>query len=211
MGTFEDLGLSLSAVTSLVGLFFAAGIIAAVLGIIFYVLRAAAISDMSATLKIRNPWYSFVPVFDRFALGRLAARGKKSFFAGFLAVLQVLFIVFALASVIMTVFGLVNLLFAADKALATGNEISAADYSVISKAVFFIVALIVTAAVRFVAVIICIYKVFEIFEGDRAVVYTVLSAVLPFMLPILLFAVRKNEPCDPKEPPDTRLSGFNFG
>ncbi len=211
MGTFEDLGLSLSTVTSLVGLFFAAGAIAAVLGIIFYVLRAAAVSDMSAKLKIRNPWYSFVPVFDRFALGRLAARGKKSALAGVLAVLQVVFIALAFASIIMTAFGFVELLFAADKALAAGQEISAADYGVLSKAVVFIVMLIITAAVRMIVEIICIYKVFAIFDSERAVVYTVLSVILPFMLPILLFAVRKNEPCDPKEPPDTRISGFNFG
>lgn len=211
MGTFEDLGLEYSAVTSLVGLFIAAAVIVSVLWIIFFVLRAAAICDMSSAMGIKNPWYSFVPVLDGYAYGRLASRGKKSALSVIYALLQVAVTVLALWVVVAMVFGWIDLLFAADKALAAGEKIPSESFIPISKVILPLFLLGAAALARKVVDIICTCKVFAIFEPDRVIVYTVISVVLPFMLPIFLFSAKNNKPTDEKEQPDNRLSGFNFG
>lgn len=210
MGTFEDLGLSYSTVTMLVGLFLAGAAILAVLGVIFHVLRAAGICDMSSSLGIKNPWYSFVPVLDAYAFGRLSARGKKSAVSVVYAVIELIFWGLAAAVAVTAVFGWIDLLFAADKALAAGKELSAADFSVISKIILPMFLLGIVAVARKVFSAICAYKVFKIFKPNLAVVFTVISVVLSVALPILLFSVRNNSPFDRKESDDARRSGFSI-
>lgn len=211
MGTFEELGLKYSDVISIVGLFLAGAAIAVVLRIVFYVLRAAGICDMSRALKIKNPWYSFVPVAGAFAFGRLAVRGKKSVLPVFFASVEVLFIGSAAAVAVTAVFGWIDLIFAADKALAAGESLSVSDFSVIAKIIIPAFVLCFAAVVRKVFNIVCIFKVLRIFSPERAVLYTVISAIFSFMLPIFLFSVKNSPPSDEKNTTDDNIAGFNFG
>ena len=46
----------------------------------------------------------------------------------------------------------------------------------------------------YVFMIICLYYLFRKYSSDKAVLYTVLGAVLPFLLPIFIFAIRDRRP-----------------
>ena len=211
MGTFADLGIKYSSVTALLGLVLSAAAIFAVLGILFYVLKAAAVCDMSISLKLKNPWYSFVPIFGAFAFGRLSQRGKQKTLGTLLFCLELLYVLLMAAVAVTAIFGWVELLFAADKALAAGKELSAADFSVISRTSLPMLILMPISLARKVLYLVCSYKIFEIFDNRRALVYTLLSVVFGFLMPIFLFAIRKNEPLSQQRYRDEGISGFNFG
>ena len=78
MGTFEEIGISYSAVSSLLSLFIAGGLIVVGLMILFHVLKSAAICEMLTVLNYETPWLSFVPILGGYAFGSLAGvyRGR---------------------------------------------------------------------------------------------------------------------------------------
>lgn len=52
----------------------------------------------------------------------------------------------------------------------------------------------VLSVLMYILIIICEYKLFCIYRNDKAVLYTVLGAILPFLVPIFIFLIRNERP-----------------
>lgn len=213
MGTFEELGLSFQTVSSILGLFIAAAVIAAFIHIALLTLKAAAICDISYFLGFKNPWYAFVPVLSGYAFGRLATEDERSDrntspLGVLLAILDLVFILLCVVVIAMALMGAVELIFDADKALAEGRDISAKSFDILSKAVFPLFLTGVVAVVRKIIYTVCTYKVFMTIARGRAVVFTVLSFIIPVLLPFFLYASRGGKIYTYDD--DNLISGFDI-
>lgn len=200
MGTFEDIGISYSAVTSLLGLFIAGSVIIGLLIIIFKAMKSAAVCDMSYKLKITNAWYSFIPILGAFSYGRLAGiyRGKSNkentSLSVALTVFEVLALLLSLTVGIMFLYGFIDLVFAADEALASGKTIDAQDYDLISKLLLPSLGLFAVLLIKKLFYTVCTYRIFCIFAPSKAVIFTVVSFFVSIALPLMLYSVKENEP-----------------
>ncbi len=197
MKTLYEQGVTSAPFEQLFVLFLLLFTVVGILALVFYVLKCAALHDMAKTLGIKNEWRSFVPILSNAVLGRTAEgnRERKSVWGTAMVILSVFIFVLTLVSVAVGGIATVRLFFAADKAVAMGkNSVDEAAVEAMAAAVIPFIITVAAAIVHYVLQCICYYKIFKLFAPERAVVYTVFGILFNFLMPIFLFASRKDAP-----------------
>lgn len=219
MRTLEDFGLSPQPVKMLAVLVMAFILIGGLLCLVFYVMKALGIYDMSKKCGIRNRWYAFVPLLNAYTLGRLAEKyqNKNGKSAKYLKViLPVLYAVVAVLLIISTVMGVlggISLLFDADKALADEKQLEEEAFTQLFSAFVPLLMSVFFIIVKRIVTFIALFKIYSAFDYKNAVVLLIFSILFNSVLvPVFLFSIRKKEPClSYDERAGEEFSNFNFG
>ena len=183
--------------------------IMAVIGIVTYILGAVGLRRLSATAALPHPWLAFVPIVRWSVLGKLAEMrlprefpGRKIF--GYSIHLPVLVTLSTMLELVYSGFALYYTYIQPDVVISDQlaglvNGVSMA-YSVIN-----MIAVIV--------LLLAIHRVFMLIGCKSATMMTLLCALVSYLLPIMLFACRKNKilmPRDPGQNPSDFDSGFYY-
>ncbi|MBR4072365.1 MAG: hypothetical protein IKK24_00355 [Clostridia bacterium] len=195
MSIFSDFGITEKAFSALILLYSALLLILLfVAGLLFY-LKGYGIYKMSRKLGIKRSWRGFVPFLTVNAFGDLAsAKDKKDVMKKFVTVSFYLTFLLVLAAYISSVFSLTNLLFEADKAVAAGKELDPNIFTNYNISVIFVGLAFVSYLVYKISILISSYKIFNTFCSKNAALFSVISFVLPFLLPFFMYSACKNEP-----------------
>lgn len=177
--------------------------------IAMYILQGIGLSTMLKKCGFKKPWFAFVPMLNIFALGSLSEiyNNGKTQRKHYAKILTALYIVCLAASLVYgCAFGI-----AYAELLTT--QLDGAEFTV--EAILeileqiengeglpdlFLTASLLSYVYSLVSMIyqvyfcITLYRVFRIFAPDSALAFSILCAFFSFLVPILLFTSRKNEP-----------------
>lgn len=152
-----------------------------------YVLESLAFYKIAKAKEIENPWLSWIPVCNYYIIGRIANEYDKekgydrkwhkpllTFGIIFAAVMSVGYVVFIAGSVIMSMdYGYM------DYSSTLGVSLFAIGYAGILVGA-------VAAAVTNILSGICVYKIFEALNPEKAIKYIILYFLVPLAGPICL-------------------------
>lgn len=183
------------------------GGIMAVIGLVTYILGAIGVRRMSANAGLPHSWLAFVPILRWSVLGRMAelrlpreVPGRKIF--GYSIHLPVLMTLSTILELLYSGFSVYYTYLQPDAVIPDQlggliNGVSMA-YSVIN-----MIAVIV--------LLLAIHRVFVLVGCRSATLMTLLCALISYLLPILLFAYRKNKILKPiNQDPRDPDSGFYY-
>ena len=186
------------------------GAIMAVIGIVTYILGAVGVRRLSKTAGFAHPALAFVPILRWMMLGKLAElrlpgekSGRKVF--GYSVHLPILLTLSTLLELVYSGFTLYYSFIEPDavlpdQVLGLVNGVSMA-YSVINM-------------IAVVVLLLAIHRVFALVGCRSSMGMTLLCALISYLLPILLFAFRKNKIARqpiPGQNPDDSDQGFYYG
>lgn len=188
-------------------------ILGSLFGIALFVLNGIGIMKMSNSLNISNGWLGFIPFASVFAFGRIGERyikrdGTKS--AKFSIILLVFYILMSVMAVLLTIFltsFLLTLIVFAEEAISNDTAMT---MDMFKGAIPVIICTVVILAIEIAYIIfflICLWRVFSIFEPQNATFYLVLSIFFTFLVPVFLFILRNKQP---KVTYEERMPIFNY-
>lgn len=171
-------------------------LIGVAVSLVLWALESIGICVMSEKEGLKNPWYSFIPFFSAFALGRLGAGFKKKNGSvtknrGKLLLTLNIVLAASLVLIMLVVFaGLIPI--AVSDAL--GYQLTGPLIALLGICLILYLAVFALAVVYLVFTYISVYNIFLKFNNQMAVCFTVLSIVFPILMPIFLFVSRNKEP-----------------
>lgn len=171
-------------------------LIGVAVSLVLWALKSIGICVMSEKEGLKNPWYSFIPFFSAFALGRLSAGFKKKNGSvtknrGKLLLTLNIVLAASLVLIMLVVFaGLIPI--AVSDAL--GYQLTGPLIALLGVCLILYFAVFALAVVYLVFTYISVYNIFLKFNNQMAVCFTVLSIVFPILMPIFLFVSRNKEP-----------------
>lgn len=200
LGKFPEIAPFLAA---LIFIYFGIVLICAVVSFVIYFLNAIGLYEMSSSLGLKNPWYSFIPFLNSFAIGRIAEKyqkkngAKSAKFSVILLTLDIIMTVLAvimLFSLVSTVIGAAS--FAAGYLADVTSSVSIGAYNIMSILwlVFSALLFLGVATAYIVIYYVAFWRTCAVFDYKNASLYTVLSVFFNFLAPIFLFVIRKNKP-----------------
>lgn len=183
--------------------------IMAIIGIVTYILGAIGLRRLSASAGLAHPWLAFVPVLRWSVLGKMAEMrlpreraGRKVF--GYSIHLPVVLTLSTILELVYSGFSAYYNYIQPDAVIPDqlGGLISGISmaYSVINM-------------IAMVVLLLAIHRVFMLIGCKSATLMTLLCALIAYLLPILLFAYRKNKiemPTDAGQDPSDPDSGFYY-
>ena len=193
-------GFDRSALLAVMTAFVIFSAVAAAIGIVLYILRAVGIYKMSKTAGLEYPWLSFIPVASSYTLGRLAEKYRKSPTEKPFKYSILLLVMHIIEKIVATVF---FVLFCFISVETVRTVISVAMYdgeidpnTVLALIPFFVLSIAVIFTELAFAVIkyIALWRVYSLFDGRNAVLYTVLSVLFGFLEPVFIFVLRNKQP-----------------
>lgn len=205
--TLADYGYSAEPFEMLFVLFVLLFAVAAVLGIVIYVIHALAYYEMSRAMGLKKDWYGFVPFLRDMACGNIASGKEKSRYGRVLTVFSVLYTVFSLIFAAFYGVAFIKLIFEADSAMLNGlSELPDGALAVFKPLIIPAVLMLVTGITYKIMRIVAEFRIYRKFAPSSAVVFLILAILLPFLAPIFLFSIRKN----PAAPEVQEASRFDF-
>lgn len=170
------------------------------IGIALFVLNGIGLYDMAKKMNLSNPWISFIPFANVFALGRIAERyvkreGTKS--AKFSVILLGFYIVQFISIIIFiafTVFALISLIAKAEMVINDDSSMALSMFNVVIPVIIFYFILLAVAVTYNVIYYVAYWRVMSIFCNENATLFTVLSVLFSFLAPIFIFVNRNREP-----------------
>lgn len=165
-----------------------------------YILQGVGLYEMGKRLNLNNPWLSFVPVANVYALGRIAQRymkrdGTQS--AKFSVILLALYIaefVLMIAFFIFFFVAIFAVIANAELAIETESEMVMSMFASFIPVIILYFLLMAVAIAYSVTYYVALWRVFAIYNNSNATLYLVLSIFFSFLAPIFLFVLRKNNP-----------------
>lgn len=169
--------------------------------VIFSAVAAAiGIYKMSKTAGLEYPWLSFIPVASSYTLGILAEKYRKTptekpfKYSILLLVMHIIekivaivfFVLFCFISV-ETVHTVISVAMY-DGEIDPNMALALIPFFVLSLAVIF--TELAFAVIRYIA----LWRVYSLFDGRNAVLYTVLSVLFGFLEPVFIFVLRNKQP-----------------
>lgn len=198
--TLSNFGLSVENLTALILLYSLLFLVIAVIGAVLFFLKGFGIYKMSRALKIKRSWYGFVPFLNIFAFGRLAdaTNRKQTNNRALITAVYILKTLLAFIFAVLFVIALVELLFAADKAVFNGEKLDS-DVFYVFKTTFFVLCATFIFKIIY-AIITAVYaaKIYKLFGVRTANLNAVLGFIFPVLLPFFVYAVSKNDPHEQK-------------
>lgn len=197
IGLFSELIEIFGSVVVLFGLI---GSFSSIVGIALYVLNGIGLYEMAKKMNFSNPWISFIPFANVFALGRIAERyvkrdGTKS--AKFSIVLLCFYIIEIISLVIFIAFlafAVISLIAKAEIAINDGGSMALSMFNVVIPVIIFYFILLAVAVTYNIFYYVAYWRVMSIFCNENATLFTILSIFFNFLAPIFIFVNRKREP-----------------
>lgn len=137
------------------------------ISIALYVLMAVGLYNLAKTENTGNEWFAFVPILQLYIIGKILKEVKISTYT-----VPSLELVLPLAPVALYV--------------------AAAILRIVPILGSLVVFILNIAFIVFYAIV--IYNFYKRYKGEQATVMTILSVILPFMLPIFIFSLRNAKP-----------------
>lgn len=180
--SLTDFGLTETAVSALILLYSFLFLILAAVGIFLFFLKGYGIYKMSKKLGVKSSWYSFAPITNSIAFGKIADKvtNKKSAYKNTLLALYVIKFVLTLVFLTFTLLFLVKLFFAADLAVLNGVKLDPAIFKEALLAVVVFILAVLVALIYAVVKTVCAAKIYKAL-GCK---YAVLNAVIGFLIPV---------------------------
>lgn len=171
-------------------------LIGVAVSLVLWALESIGICVMSEKEGLKNPWYSFIPFFSAFALGRLGAGFKKKNGSvtknrGKLLLTLNIVLAASLVLIMLVVFAGIIPIAVSD---ALGYQLTGPLIALLSICLILYLAVFALAVVYLVFTYISVYNIFLKFNNQMAVCFTVLSIVFPILMPIFLFVSRNKAP-----------------
>ncbi|MFZ5354166.1 MAG: hypothetical protein ACOZCL_15790 [Bacillota bacterium] len=141
----------------------------AVIGIILYVLLAVGLYGMAKNAGIGNEWFAFIPILQMYIIGKILKEVKIANYT-----VPQLELVLPLAPIAVSIAGYI-----------LGIIPVLGD----------LVALLLNIAYLIFNIIV-LYNLYKKYKGEGAVLMTVLSVILFFMMPIYIFTLRNSTPIE---------------
>lgn len=169
------------------------------LSVTMYVLNGLAIKRMSASCGLAHGWMGFVPYAATFRLGQLAECARKPegkripwrhlALGGHIAVSlgTIVFYIIYMRDLMTLMMATETLSIGDMLAFYTGMGSGSTILSIFSLALNIILYIVY-------------WKIFCLFDRDRAVLYLLLSIFFSAAIPIILFAIRRRTPYIPEDP-----------
>lgn len=217
--TLADFGMTESSLKLMLVLFFVVGVCSLFIALIFYFIKAFGVYNQSKSLNIKNASLAFVPFANIYALGRVSAvyetkKGKHFNGAGkILVFFGVLCSLFALIFAVMSGICAIDVLYNIDAAVSVDAEITKEVLSptdnLLLPSVLLLIALLIYKIIRTAV----LWRVYVMFAKSGAAAMTVFSFIFPVLIPIFLYAIRKNTPVTSYEErnDNSNFSAFNYG
>lgn len=169
-------------------------------GIALYVLNGIGLYEMAKKMNFRNPWISFIPFANIFALGRIAERyvkrdGTKS--AKFSVILLGFYIVQFISIIIFIaflVFAVISLIAKAEMAINDDGSMALSMFNVVIPVIIFYFILLAVAVTYNILYYVAYWRIMSIFCSENATLFTVLSVLFSFLAPVFIFVNRNREP-----------------
>ena len=213
----SEFGMNPNILSLILGLYIAFILIAGAVSTIFYYLRAVGVYEMSKTAGFKNPWYSFIPFLNVYAVGRLSGvyvkkDGRRSEnFGKVMTVLYGIFYLFALSYLFSAFSAVINVAFLVDGMEEAGRNpdfyeiIKLFIPMIVSASIFFILSIVYS-----IAYYIALWRIYSSFTPESAIIFLILSILLGGVADaIVLFINRKKPICfvAAEAPPQTEYVG----
>ncbi len=169
---------------------------------VLWALKAIGVCEMALTLESKLPLGAFLPFVCDYTLADLACQHRKSSAVErsvrvILPILSVSSVVLALVGLFLSITAGLDLMVAAENAVAAGEKMTAADFRALSQAGLpFMISLVLLLFHR-VLWLWCFYRVSTIFAPKSAALYLLLVIFLPFLEGVVLYSIRGNAPNAP--------------
>lgn len=199
MGFLAELGLSAPAVSAVFVLIFLVNCIFVFLCAAFFYIKAVAIFKIANKKEIKNSWFAFVPFSNLVVSGKIANLssakkcGKKAHFEKALIAQAVMVWVLVIASVIMLTVSFVNIIFAADAAMAQNVDMGAVLSFPIIESRWLLIA---TAAMMLIFKIqktVVLKNILNLYCVKATVILAVLAFIIPVLSPLFLISLCKED------------------
>jgi hypothetical protein len=164
-------------------------LISLVIGVAAYVLRCVGIYNIAKHRGIHNPWLAWLPIGDAWVVGSISdqyqylvkgkTRARRNVLMGLSVAQLALALVYA-AFQATTVIGAVN---------GNGAAIGAGGASLLLVSLVMMVVSVVFMVFQYIT----LYDLYRSCDPDNAVIYLVLSIIVPISMPVLLFVCRNKD------------------
>lgn len=191
--SLTDFGLTETAVSTLLLLYSFLFLILAAVGVFLFFLKGYGIYKISKKLNISNSWYSFAPITNSIALGKIADKvtNKKSAYKNAFLVLYIIKLVLSVAFLALALLFAVKLLFAADLAVLNGEKLDPAIFKeTLLPLVAFILA-VLFALIYAVLKTVCAAKIYKALGSKYAVLNAVIGFIIPITFPFFVYSAVK--------------------
>lgn len=176
------------------------GFILIMVAVFIFVINGIALYKMSKKLNITNEELCFVPFCSSIIFGKVAenyykTKGIKTFkFSVFLFVLKSLKVVTLGLLLFFTISSTTKIYDFAYQAVIDDTVMTIEMfYSIIPTVICFCVCLAISIA-HLVLYFVAFYRICNIFDENNSTVFTIISVILPFLAPIFLLIISKNNP-----------------
>lgn len=200
MISMAKLGVKAADIKVLVILFSVGVIFFLLVAFAMFILKALGIYEMSKTLGIKSKWFAFFPFFNDIAFGKLADCGRKnisSLYNKLLIAVRLIFTVFLVLGITMFLINFVDTFFAADKLINDGANITK---NILRPLVFpcnLLKASLVFFAIYKLLYLFAFLRVSEVFSKQNQIILFIFAFLLPVLIPVFIFVMRKNKPLLP--------------
>lgn len=176
------------------------GFILIMVAVILFVIKGIALYKISKNLNINNRELCFVPLCSPIIFGKVAenfykTKGLKSAkFSIILPILKILQVFTRVLFLIFTISSASKIYDFAYQAIIEDTAMTIEMFSsVIWVVIFFCVCLAISIA-HMIIYFVAFYRICNIFDEKKATIFTIVSVFLPFLAPIFLLVLSKNEP-----------------
>ena len=169
-------------------------------GIFLYILNSVALFKMSKTLGLKNAWISFVPILSVFSFGRVAQRyirkdsNPSAKFSIWLLVLYLLQGLSVAAFSVLTVKSVIEILNNVGNAMINETEITLEMFSSFIYVIISFLVLFGIAIAYQIVYYVALWRIYAIFNEQKAPLFIVLSILFAPIIPVFLFLIRNKQP-----------------
>ncbi len=168
-----------------------------------YVMRSLALQTIAARRNIENPWLAWIPVANSWIIGSIADDydAHNGIKRRWRVVLLTLSIVYIVVYITMYIFMAIYMISMTARFESATSEVGEVLLTILPIYIFLIIICLVVA-LYYALSCICNFKVFESTVPDKAVLYTILSMLIPMAGSICLLLSKD------KFSPYTKISYF---
>ena len=191
--SLTDFGLTETTVSTLLILYSVLFFVLAVAGVFLFFLKGYGIYKISKKFGINNSWYSFAPITNSIAFGKIADKvtNKKSAYKNAFFALYIIKFVFSVAFLAFALLFAVKLFFAADLAVLNGVKLDPAIFKKSLLAVVFLALAVLFALVYQILKNVCAAKIYKTLGSKYAVLKAVVGFIIPVTFPFFAYSAVK--------------------
>ena len=170
------------------------------IGIGFLIMQGIGLSAMCKKLNIGSTWMCYLPLFNYVPMGRIAGKYENNIgksnkkLGGWLVALSILTVVAVIAFVVLFAASIFSLVSSANSAVLDSTDLAVNGIAMFIPAIIFYLITLGLAIAQTVIYYIVLWKIFNVFDSNNAVLFLVLSIFFNFLPPIFILLIRNKEP-----------------